>query len=76
MIDNDCIEMTADLVTLAGETIAKYNKSLAQMWARNPFQRSNIATAFEAGFASANNDTIQVQEAAQADAFIRKCLAE
>lgn len=48
-----------DLINQAAEMIRPYNAKLADMFLNQPFQRVNLADAFEAGFKSGPSEYTQ-----------------
>lgn len=75
MVDAMIIEHNNEMLALAVEEIAKYNKQLSVMFANQPFQRCNIAKAFRAGFSARNESTIMVEQAADRDKLLRSMVA-
>lgn len=65
-----------DLINEAAEMIRPYNAKLADMFLAQPFQRVNLADAFEAGFKSGPSEyTRMISNIADLDRRMRMAAA-
>ena len=60
------------LINEIAELISKYNSDLAKAWRNQPFRRTLLANAFEAGFPKPNALTEMVKRAARLDVKFRQ----